>query len=65
MTSHGTILCTAEAMQAAVEEFGEHIDNCNVSFKEQIMNKVKELKRGDTQLLTERVSISLHPSNSF
>ena len=47
-------------MQVAVEEFSEHIENCNVSFKEQIMNKVKELKRGDTQLLTERVSTWLH-----
>ena len=31
-------------MHIAVEEFAEHIDNCNVTFKEQIMNKVKQLK---------------------
>ena len=57
MTTSGTNLCTAEAMHLAVEEFAEHIDNCNVTFKEQIMNKVKQLKQGDTQLLTERVSL--------
>ena len=57
ITTSGTRLCTAEAMHLAVEEFAEHIDNCNVTFKEQIMNKVKQLKHGDTQLLTERVSV--------
>jgi len=55
MTSHGTILCTQEANQAAVEEFSEHVDTCNVSFKHEIMHKVRELKKGDTQILTERV----------
>ena len=44
ITTSGTRLCTAEAMHIAVEEFSEHIDNCNVTFKEQIMNKVKQLK---------------------
>ena len=40
----------------AVEELGEHIDTCNVSFKQAIMEKVKALKQGDTTILTERVS---------
>ena len=40
----------------AVEELGEHIDTCNVSFKQAIMEKVKALKQSDTTILTERVS---------
>ena len=39
----------------AVEEFGDHVDNCNVSFKQAIMEKVKKLKATDTTVLTERV----------
>ena len=54
-TSHGTILNTVENMQANVEEFTDHIDACNRAFKDQIMEKVVTLKKGDTQLLTERV----------
>ena len=56
MNSAGSILCTQEAMEQAVQVFSEHVDNCNVTFKQEIMAKVKDLKRGDTQLLTERVS---------
>lgn len=50
-----TIINTIEAMQANVEEFTEHVDTCNVGFKQQVMEKVKALKKGDTQVLTERV----------
>ena len=56
MNSAGSILCTQEAMDHAVQNFAEHVDNCNVAFKQEIMSKVKDLKKGDTQLLTERVS---------
>lgn len=50
-----SIVNTVEAMQMAVEEFGEHVDQCNVSFKQTIMEKVKALKKTDTTTLTERV----------
>ena len=40
----------------AVEEFGEHVEHCNTSFKQLIMEKVKALKLTDTSILTERVS---------
>ena len=30
MTSAGTILCTQEAMDQAVMQFSEHVDNCNI-----------------------------------
>ena len=56
MNSAGSILCTQEAMDQAVMHFSEHVDTCNVTFKQEIMSKVKDLKRGDTQVLTERVS---------
>lgn len=56
MASQVSIVNTVEAMQMAVEEFGEHVDHCNVSFKQNIMEKVKALKKTDTTLLTERVS---------
>ena len=55
MASQVSIVNTVEAMQMAVEEFGEHVDHCNVSFKQCIMEKVKALKKTDTTLLTERV----------
>ena len=42
-------------MQNNIEELNEHVENCNMTFKQSIMEKVKELKRGDTQILTERV----------
>ena len=54
-TSHGTIINTVEAMQANVEDFTDHVETCNVQFKQQIMEKVVSLKKGDTQILTERV----------
>lgn len=53
--SVATILNTVEVMQANIEDFTEHVETCNVDFKMKIMEKVKELKRGDTQILTERV----------
>ena len=56
MASQVSIVNTVEAMQMAVEEFGEHVDHCNVSFKQQVMDKVKALKKTDTTILTERVS---------
>jgi len=34
MASQVSIVHTAEAMQMAVEEFSEHVDHCNVSFKQ-------------------------------
>lgn len=42
-------------MQMAIEDFSEHVDHCNVSFKQQIIDKVKALKTTDTTVLTERV----------
>ena len=39
----------------AVEDFSEHVDHCNVSFKQCIIEKVKALKTTDTTVLTERV----------
>lgn len=33
IASQVSIVNTVEGMQMAVEEFGEHIDHCNVSFK--------------------------------
>ena len=56
MASTTSIVHTAEAMQMATEEFSEHIDHCNVAFRQAIMEKVKELKKTDTTILTERVS---------
>ena len=55
MASQMSIVNTIEAMQMAVEEFSEHVDHCNVTFKQQIMEKVKALKKTDTTTLTERV----------
>jgi hypothetical protein len=59
MNSQVSIVHTVEAMQMAVEEFSEHVDGCNVSFKQCIMEKVKALKQSDTTILTERVSLHL------
>ena len=59
MASQVSIVNTVEAMQMAVEEFGEHVDHCNVSFKQCIFDKVKALKKTDTTILTERVSVEL------
>ena len=56
MASATSIVHTAEAMQMATEDFAEHIDHCNVAFRQAIMEKVKELKKTDTTILTERVS---------
>ena len=56
MASAVSIVNTVEAMQMATEEFSEHVDHCNVSFKQAIMEKVKMLKKTDTTILTERVS---------
>lgn len=44
MQSQVSIVHTVEAMQMAVEEFSEHVEHCNVSFKNCIMEKVKALK---------------------
>jgi hypothetical protein len=55
--SVSTILNTVENIQAAAEEFSEHITTLNHKFKADLLAKVKELKRADTQLLTERVSM--------
>ena len=42
-------------MQANAEELTDHVEQCNVTFKKQVMEKVVCLKKGDTILLTERV----------
>ena len=55
VNSQISIVNTVEAMQMAVEDFSEHIDQSNVSFKQTIMEKVKALKKTDTTVLTERV----------
>lgn len=55
MASQVSIVHTVEAMQMAVEQFSEHVDTCNVSFKQEIMEKVKALKKTDETVLTERV----------
>ena len=63
MASATSIVHTVEAMQMATEEFGEHVEHCNVSFKQSIMEKVKELKKTDTTILTERVSFRYFKSH--
>lgn len=55
MVSAISIVNTVEGMQMAVEEFGDHVDHCNVSFKHAIMDKIKSLKQSDTSILTERI----------
>ena len=58
MQSQMSIVNTVEAMQMAVEEFQEHVEhNFGVTFKQVIMDKVKSLKKNDTTVLTERVSL--------
>ena len=59
-TSQVSIVNTVEGMQMAVEEFSEHIDHCNISFKQCILEKVKALKQTDETILTERVSAPSH-----
>lgn len=54
--SVSTILNTVENIQAAAEEFNEHITMLNSQFKQEVLAKIKDLKHADTQLLTERVS---------
>ena len=49
----------------AVEDFSEHVDQCNVSFKQAIMEKVKALKQTDETILTERVSVAIPNQKSF
>ena len=53
--SVSTILNTAENIQEAANEFSEHISDLNITFKNEIVKKIKDLKRADTQLLTERI----------
>lgn len=54
--SVSTILNTVENIQAATEEFSEHVSLLNEKMKHEVLAKIKDLKRVDTQLLTERVS---------
>ena len=56
--SVSTILNTVENIQAATEEFQEHIALLNEKMKHEVLSKIRDLKRADTQLLTERVSLS-------
>ena len=49
----------------AVEDFSEHVDHCNVNFKQAIMEKVKALKQTDETILTERVSVAMLPNCFF
>ena len=58
-----SIVNTVEAMQMAVEEFSEHVEHCNESFKDCVFEKVKALKAQDTTVLTERVSYILKLTN--
>ena len=58
MASQVSIVNTIEGMQMAVEDFSEHVDHCNGSFKLCIMDKVKSLKQQDTTILTDRVGSS-------
>lgn len=44
-------------MQLAVEEFADHVDECNIDFKRQVFEKVKELKHKDTKVLHSFVSL--------
>jgi peptidoglycan hydrolase CwlO-like protein len=53
--SVSTILNTVENIQAATEEFQEHVAMLNEKMKHEVLAKIKDLKRADTQLLTERV----------
>ena len=55
MASNVSIVHTVEGMAMAVEDFGEHVDHCNVSFKQNLFEKIKALKQNDTSILTERV----------
>ena len=50
-----SIVNTADAMRQTVEELAEHVDHCNIAFKNCVMTKVKALKQSDTTRLTERV----------
>ena len=44
MASNVSIVHTVEGMAMAVEDFGEHVDHCNVSFKQNLFEKIKALK---------------------
>ena len=55
MASSVSIVHTVEGMAMAVEDFSEHVDHCNVSFKQNLFEKIKMLKQNDTSILTERV----------
>ena len=55
MASGTSIVNTVERMKIAVEDFSEHVDHCNIRFKQCVMSKVKELKNRDETTLTERV----------
>lgn len=55
MASSVSIVHTVEGMAMAVEDFSEHVDHCNVSFKQNLFEKIKALKQNDTSILTERV----------
>ena len=44
IASQVSIVHTAEAMQMAVEDFSEHVDHCNVAFKQNLFEKIKTLK---------------------
>ena len=55
MASAHSIVNTVERMKMAVEDFSEHVDHCNIGFKQCVMSKVKALKKTDETTLTERV----------
>ena len=50
-----SIVHTVEGMAMAVDDFSEHVDHCNVTFKQNLFEKIKSLKQNDTSVLTERV----------
>ena len=55
VTSNTTILNTVEVMQANIEDFTEHVEQCNEKFKKSVLEKIQQLKCNDTQILTQRV----------
>ena len=44
MASSVSIVHTVEGMTMAVDEFSEHVDHCNVAFKQNLFEKIKTLK---------------------
>lgn len=54
--SQMTVINTVEGMQATAQEMQTYIEECNVDFKKQIMDKVRYLKTQDRHMLNSYVS---------